>query len=291
MAIDKLQEKIRKMKNPLVIDFGMLPEHIPASFWNNDREFLSAYQAYSTQLLDGMKSIVPAVRFDFGAFALHGAEGLNVLADLLQKAKALAYYVFLDGVESLSGAAADQAALMLFSPQCQWTFDGLIISSYIGSDGITPYTNRMKQTDKDLFLVARTSNRSAAEMQDLLTGSRLAYVAKADIANRFSQSYVGRSGYSRVALVAAASSADCLRTLRGKYKDMFILLDGCDYPNANAKNCSYAFDQLGHGAIACAGYSVSGAWREDENCEDGIVAAVRAAERHKKNLTRYVSIL
>lgn len=291
MSIDKLQEKIRKMKNPLAVDFGMLPEHIPVSIGDIQSNFLPAYREYANRLLEGLKTIVPAVRFDFGSFALYGTDGLETLSGLLQKARALDYYIFLDGIEGLSGSAADQAAQILFSLGSTWEFDGLILASYIGSDGITPYTSRMKSTDKDLFIVARTSNRSAAEMQDLLTGSRLAYVAKADIANRFAQPYLGRSGYSRVALVAAASSADCLRTLRGKYKNLFMLLDGCDYPNANAKNCSNAFDKLGHGAIACAGYSVCGAWRDEPECENYIDAAVRATERHKKNLTRYVTIL
>jgi hypothetical protein len=68
------------------------------------------------------------------------------------------------------------------------------------------------------------------------------------------------------------------------------LLDGYDYPNANAKNCGFGFDNLGHGAAACAGVSILGAWRE-ENPEDPIAAAVQAAERMKKNLTRYVSVL
>ena len=291
MAIDKLQEKIRKTKNPLAVDFGMRSEHIPEAIVDTQPDFLSAYREYATQLLEGLKGVVPAVRFDFGSFALYGADGLSILCELLQKAKTLEYYRFLDGVESLSGAAAEQAAQMLFSQESAWDFDGLILAAYIGSDAITPYTSQMKETDKDLFVVARTSNRTAGEMQDLLTGSRLAYVAKADIANRFAAQYIGRSGYSRVALVAAASSADCLRTLRGKYKNIFMLLDGCDYPNANAKNCSYAFDKLGHGAIACAGYSISGAWRDEPECDDYVAAAVRAALRHKKNLTRYVTIL
>ena len=30
MSIDLLQERIRKMKNPAVLDFSILPEHIPS---------------------------------------------------------------------------------------------------------------------------------------------------------------------------------------------------------------------------------------------------------------------
>lgn len=91
--------------------------------------------------------------------------------------------------------------------------------------------------------------------------------------------------------MAAASSADSLRTLRTKYKYIFLLLDGFDYPNANAKNCSFAFDALGHGAMACAGLSVTAAWMDNDSPSEYVIAAVNAAERAKKNLNRYVTIL
>ena len=291
MAIDRLQEKIRKCKNPLAVDFGMLPEHIPAPIGENSEGFLQAYRQYVSELLTGLKGIVPAVRFDMGALALYGAAGMETLEQLLAQAKTQGYYVFLEGAEALSAQSAQRAAAILFSADSLWQFDGLILAAYIGSDSITPYVSMMKETDKDLFLVARTSNRSAAEMQDLLTGSRLAHVAKADVVNRFARQHMGRSNYSRVALVAAASSANSLRTLRATYKDLFMLLDGCDYPNANVKNCSNAFDKLGHGAVACAGLSVSAAWQEETDQTDYIGAAVRAVDRFKKNIARYVTVL
>ena len=263
----------------------------PAPIAEKYSQFLQAYGQYVSELLTGLKGTVPAVRFDLGALALYGAEGIDVLKQLLAQAKTQGYYVFLEGAEALSAQSAQRAAAILFGADSPWVFDGLILAAYIGSDSIAPYAAMMKETDKDLFLVARTSNRSAAETQDLLTGSRLAHIAKADIVNRFARHYIGRSNYSRVALVAAASSPNSMRTLRAAYKDIFLLLDGCDYPNANVKNCSNAFDKLGHGAVACAGLSVSAAWQEETDQSDYIGAAVRAAERFKKNISRYVTIL
>ena len=143
----------------------------------------------------------------------------------------------------------------------------------------------MNDNDKDIFVVIRTANKSATELQDLLTGTRLMHMANADIVNRFTQPYITRCAYSRIGAMAGASSAESLRTLRDKYKDMFLLVDGCDYPNANAKNCSYAFDRLGHGAIVSVGLSIIAAWMDSE--EDAIEAALRL----RKNLMRYITIL
>ena len=141
-------------------------------------------------------------------------------------------------------------------------------------------------------MILRSANKSASEIQDLLTGSRLVYTAAADITKRLGEPLLGRCGYSRIAGVGPATSPDALLTLRNKYPNIFLLVDGCDYSGANAKNCALAFDKLGHGAIACAGDSVVAAWREADTYQiDAIALAIQAAERLKKNLNRYVTIL
>lgn len=290
MAIDRLQDRIRKLKNPLVVDFGILPEHIPPQVMEAAGSFPAAYKQFCKEMLSALNQIVPAVRFDFNAFSVLGSEGLDVLEEVLTFAARQGYYVLLDGVQSLSAQDAERASQIFMDSSCRWYFDGLLLASYIGSDGIGPYVSALADNGKDLFVVVRTSNRTAQELQDLLTGARLVYMANADIANRFARPLIGRCGYSQVGMVGAAASADCLRTLRTKYKDMFLLLDGCDYPNANAKNCSHAFDRLGHGAAACAGLSITAAWMQSEGA-DYIAPAVAAAERMKKNLLRYVTIL
>jgi len=292
MAIDKLQEKIRKCKNPSVVDFGVLPEQIPPHLLESEGSFLPAYQRFCAELLAGLSGLVPAVRFSFSSFALYGGEGLAVLSNVLHIAKEKGYYIILDAPEMLSAQSAEAASDLLCNDACNWYFDGILCASYIGSDGLRPYIDKLKSNDKAVFAVVRTSNKTAPELQDLLTGSRLVHLAKADTVNRFAEAFVGRCGYSRVAVMAAAASADSLRTLRAKYKNIFLLLDGYDYPNANAKNCSFAFDKLGHGAAACAGTTVTAAWKMEES--DGwqyVEQAVAAAERMKKNLTRYVTVL
>ena len=289
MAIHRLQEKIRKMKNPTVVNFSMLPEHIPGQILENSKGFLDAKEQYSLALLSGLQDVVPAVRFSFLSYALAGAEGLQSLVRILQKARELDYYILLEGVDALSAQDAEIFAKALMDPDNALCFDGIILSAYIGSDALRPYLSQLKDSGKDLFVVVRTANKTAAELQDLLTGTRLMHMAKADIVNRFTQPLITRCGYSQIAVMAGASSADSLQTLREKYKDIFILVDGCDYPNANAKNCSFAFDKLGHGAAACAGLSVLSAWQETEG--DCVELAVQAAQRLKKNLTRYITIL
>ena len=290
MSIDKFHEKIRKMKNPSVLDLSVLPQKFPPELLQNNDKNILTYQRFYETLLDNLKDIVPAVRFDFNSFALMGSTGLESLEFLLTFAAGCGYYVLLDGVQTLSPQNAARSANFLLGNSCKWYFDGLIIDAGIGSDAIRPYAAKLNETGKSLFVVARTANKSAPETQDLLTGTRLAHVAKSDIINRYAEPLPGRCGYSQIGIMAGASSADSLRNLRSKFKHLFILIDGSDYPNANIKNCSFAFDPLGHGAAVCVGESITLAWQESVD-GDYLTAAVAAAERLKKNIARYISVL
>lgn len=292
MAIDKLQEKIRKLKNPSMVDFSVELEKIPPHIMQEEKNEILAYERFCRELLDGLKDIVPAVRFNMGRFSLLGPDGLFLLSRMTQYARKLEYYILLDAPECLSAGSAELSVKHFFSGHCLWAFDGLAVSAYAGSDVLKPYVKALKSSSKDLFVVLRTANKSAAELQDLLTGSRLVHMAAADILYRHCEPLVGRSGYSQVAAIGPASVADVLKKLRGRYKSMFLLLDGYDYPNANAKNCSFAFDKLGHGAIACAGSGVTCAWNADaSDGTDYVAQAADAAERMRKNLLRYTTVL
>lgn len=290
MSVDRLQDKIRKLKNPTVVDFNFTKDDIPSAFLQDDPFFPSAFEAYSKALLDGFKDQVGAVRFSLNRASVYGAEGIIALKEVMRYATKLGFYVLLDAPAAFDAGDAQIAAQKLFADE--WKFDGLVICAYIGSDAIRPYAQMLEQSNKALFVLTRSSNRSCQELQDLLTGSRLVYQAMADVVNRFAQGSTGRSGYGPVAAVAAANAPEALRILREKYKYQFLLVEGYDAPNANAKNCANAFDKLGHGAAVCAGTSVTAAWKEDPwTPEDYMQAAEESLRRIKKNLTRYVTIL
>ncbi len=273
-----------------MLELALAPGDLPPQIMAEAASAAQAYGRFCRALLEALQGVVPAVRFSFSAFALLGPEGLTELTASLKAAASAGYYVALDAPELLSPEAAGQAAEALWGPDSLFPCDGAIVSCYLGSDVLKPFLPYCAQQQKDLFAVVRTANRSAPEVQDLLAGSRLVHAAAADYVNRFGADTIGRSGYQRVGLMAAASSAGSLRTLRAQYPRLFLLLDGYDYPNANAKNCSFAFDRLGHGAAACGGRGITCAWKQGES-DDYLDQALAGAQRMKKNLTRYVTIL
>lgn len=286
MSVDILQEKIRKTKNPTMLELCPVMEELPPRF----SPTAEGCSAWFRELLSALKDTVPAVRISFAGFAMLGAAGMDALAEVVSFAKKQGYYVAMDAPELFSVRSATLVAGALLGPDSRFPCDGLIISAYAGSDMIKPFLEYCREGKRDVFVVARTANKSAPELQDLLSGGRLVHMAAADHVNRYGSDTAGKFGYTRVGILAAASSASSLKDLRTKYPKLFMLIDGADYPNANAKNCSNGFDRFGHGAVAVLGTSITTAWKQEENTDD-LEAALAAANRMKKNLNRYITIL
>ena len=161
MSVDKLQDKIRKMKNPTLVELSMAASELPPFLLEEEGSPARAYGRFCRELLDGLKGIVPGIRVNFASFALLGAEGMDALRDVLDYAKKLGYYVLLEAPQVLSHHAAAMTAQALGSADSVFYNDGLLIENYAGSDVIRPFLPYVKEQGKALFVVARTANKSA----------------------------------------------------------------------------------------------------------------------------------
>ena len=292
MSIDVLQEKIRKGKNPFMVDLALKVSDLPPGMLDQAGSAAAAYGQFCRELLGALKGIVPAVRVSFTAFGVLGPDGLAQLQSVLRDASSQGYYVALEAPYVTSPMMAEAVAEAVWGENAAYPCDGLILSAYPGSDTIRPFVTYVKSKKKDLFPVVRTSNKSAPEIQDLLTGSRLVHVAAADLVNRFGEGFVGKYGYARISVVAGANAPESLRMLRNKYPKLFLLVDDLDYAGCNVKNCTHGFDKFGHGAAICVGPTVTAAWQKaGTDGKDYPEQAAAAAERVNKTLSSYVTIL
>jgi orotidine-5'-phosphate decarboxylase len=284
MSIDILQEKIRKTKSPIIVDLAVRPDHIP-EFLRDGKNEAEALDYFCRELLNGLKGKVPGVRFSFDQWALLGS--LDSLFALTKLATELGYYVVMDGPAVLSPWAAQRASTLFDTFCC----DSLILCPYIGSDAMKPFVPFCKE-GKSVFFAARTANKSAAELQDIMTGTRLIHAAVADHVKRLGEPIMGKCGYSQMGVLTAATNANAVSGLRMKFKTTFLLVDGLDYPGGNGKNCSYGFDRFGHGCALSVGPEITAAWAgEDCDPHNFVELAVQAADRIRNNMTRYVTIL
>ncbi len=304
MSIDVLQAKIRKTKNPSMICIAPSVLDLPmavkdaahAQYGDTLRAAAEGYRQFSIGILDALKDIVPAVSIVSGAFAALGSDGVAAMEDVLAHARSLGYYVLLDlmradvalNAEAMARACFGkiQVGEQAFTP---YACDGVLMTGYLGSDSVKPFTEYCSD-GKNVFVIARSSNKSAREVQDLLSGDRVVYQVMADLAMRWSLDRFGKFGYAEIGIAAAATNPGVLRSLREKYDRLFFLVPGYGTQGGSAKDVQYAFDKLGHGAAVMAGRSILYAWQRQES-GDYRQCARDAALKMREQILGYVTVL
>ena len=306
MSIDRLQQCIRARKNPTMVSLdpvaSRLPPHLlagaAAQYGESLQALAQAYEDFSRGILDALQDLVPAVKVQAGCYQALGRDGAAALEHVLAYAKSLGYYVLLDTAQSptpVTGEALAQACFggipvgtQRFTPLA---CDGLSLQPYQGSDAvqaILPYTAQ----DKSLFLQARTANKSAREMQDLLSGDRVLHQVVMDLAMRWCGEKYGRSGYANIGVVISGTHPDFLIRFRRKYDRLFFLVPGYGSRGAYGKDVQHAFDRAGHGAVVCAGRTLLYAYEKaGSDGRDYQAQTRRAAEKMRDNILTYIEVL
>lgn len=307
MSIDVLQERIRKLKCPIMVGLDpylpILPRHIVRDAFDEYGQTLrgaaEAYYRFCTELLDRLSPIVPAVKLQSACFEALGADGINQMQRISKYAKELGYYVLMDSMRGDVGSVAEIYAQAVFGSvsvgetACQlYSCDGLTVNGYLGSDGIKPFLPYCKHDGKNVFILLKTSNKSSREVQDLLSGDRVVYTAMADLAMRWGSDLFGKNGYSEIGAVVGATFPQTMKLLREKYDRLFFVVPGYGAQGGTAKNVQFAFDRFGHGAIVSASRSIICAWQKDGgDGENYLDCAEEAALKMKADIGKYVVIL
>ena len=306
MSIDILQQRIRKVKNPTMVcicpSILEIPMQIKAqaqvAYGDTLKAAAEAYRAFSFGILDCLKDYVPAVSIISGCFSALGADGVAAMQEVLQYAKELGYYVLLDMMRSDLGQTAQMLAASCFgsvqvgsSSFTPYACDGVLMSGFLGSDSVKPFTKYCAE-GKNVFIISRSSNKSAREVQDLISGDRLMYQVMADLAIRWSTNLYADSGYSEIGIAVGATNPDVLKELRRKYPQLFFLVPGYGAQGGGAKDAQYAFDRYGHGAAILAGRSILYAYRKQEDDGENYQACARkAAEKMREQILTYITVL
>jgi orotidine-5'-phosphate decarboxylase len=137
--------------------------------------------------------------------------------------------------------------------------DAITINAYTGADGIEPFANMASKQGKGLFVLVRTSNPSAAAIQDFAdaNGQRM-YEKLAEVvaqsANKAER--IGNTGYSNIGMVVGGTAPDVTTALRQKYDKVLFLVPGYGSQGASAADCVRFCKHDGTGALINASRSI-----------------------------------
>lgn len=270
---DRLCQAVKTKKTALTVGLDPVYSRLPDAI-KNHRQMNDEFDAaaavdaifdFCTQTMRIIAPMVPAVKINIAFFEKYLWEGLETYYSLMSEADDLELEVIGDVKRGDIGHTAEiYASAHLENPELAGLEDTLApdaitINGYTGTDGIEPFADVADKQGKGVFVLVRTSNPSAAAVQDFADADGQTMYEKladivAQIANK--EERIGENGYSNIGMVVGGTAPDVTTSLRRKYNKIWFLVPGYGSQGATAADCIRFCKPDGTGALINASRSI-----------------------------------
>ena len=200
-----------------VLCLGLDPdrESLPAGFSRD----LAGVERFAAMIVDSAGPHAAAIKPNLAFWESHGSAGMAALERIRARLPS-DLPVLADAKRGDISSTAEHQAVALFD---RLGADAITINPYVGREGLEPFLAR---ADRFAYVLCRTSNPGAAELQGLIVEAEPAEDAPAEplylrVARRTATWQPGRVG-----LVVGATAPDELRAVRALVPEMPILVPG-----------------------------------------------------------------
>jgi len=278
---DRLCEAVKSKKTTLIVGLDPVYSRLPLPIrshrdMNDEFDAAAAVDAifdFCTQVMRIVGPMVPAVKMNIAFFERYLWEGIESYYSLISEAEELGLEIIGDVKRGDIGHTAEAyAAAHLENPELvgledTLAPDAITVNGYTGLDGIEPFAAVAQKQGKGIFVLVRTSNASAAAIQDFTDADgqrmyeKMAEVV-AEIANKPDR--IGDSGYSNVGMVVGGTSPDVTSALRDKFENIWFLVPGYGSQGASAQDCVRFCKPDSTGALINASRSIIYAYEKPQ---------------------------
>ena len=270
---DRLCQAVKAKKTALIVGLDPVYSRLPAAIrghrqMNDEFDAAAAVDAlldFCTQTLRIVAPQVAAVKINIAFFDMYLGVGIEAFYALLAEAEALGLETIGDIKRGDVGhTAGEYAAAHLVNSELAGledtvTPDAITINGFAGADGIRPFADVANQQGKGVFVWVRSSNPSAAVIQDFADsdGQRMYEKLAAVVAEiAYEKDRIGRSGYSNLGMIVGGTGPKETANLRDQYDKVWFLVPGYGFQGASATDCIRFCKADGTGALITASRSI-----------------------------------
>ena len=188
--VEMLRSSAVKHKSIVCLGADPLLEKIPVTHGTTEERIVKFY----SDILDACFSsgTVPAtVKANYGAYAQYGFDGLRALKRVSEKVKSSGLPLILDAKRGDAGPYSANYARESFD---FWGADAVTVAPYMGSDSVGPFIEYCEQKGKGIYILNRTSNKGAADLQNLMVDGKHLFVKTAEKIVEWGQNARGNVG-------------------------------------------------------------------------------------------------
>jgi len=166
----RLSEHITNKKSHLCVGLDISPEGL-----ENKNAKITDLIDHSLKVIDATADLAVSYKPNLAFFERWGSDGFKWLVKIIEYIGNNSI-IIADGKRGDIGNTAKQYAISIFD---HFRFDAVTINPYMGSDSIKPF---IQNPEKGIFILCRTSNKSASELQELQVGGNTLYEKVAKLA-------------------------------------------------------------------------------------------------------------
>jgi orotidine-5'-phosphate decarboxylase len=279
MFVDRLINKISEKNNPSVVGLDTILDYVPRylkeeHFQTHGKNLKGAANAileFNRQIIDQVSDLVPVVKLQLGCYEMYGIEGMIAFNETVKYAKQKDLLVIADGKRNDIGSSASYYSTAYLGKtsideisETVFDVDALTVNPYLGIDGLKPFITDCINFGKGIFILAKTSNKSAGQFQEIVSEhGKSMYEIVAELINECAKLVKGKDGYSSIGAVVGATYPNQARMLRNLMKSSFFLVPGYGAQGGTAADVVHSFDKNGKGAIVNASRSIIGAYQSE----------------------------
>ncbi|MBT4555814.1 MAG: orotidine-5'-phosphate decarboxylase [Candidatus Marinimicrobia bacterium] len=239
-----LKDLCKDRQSWLCVGLDMSPESFGSTNLGNLKE-------HTFKVIDATRDLAVAYKPNFAFFERWGAAGF---AWLEETAMYIGddHFKIADAKRGDIGNTAEHYAKSIFG---HFGFDCVTLSPYMGRDSIDPF---LKDPEKGVFILCRTSNESASDFQNNLNHGEPLFEKVAQWAN-------GLNYFNNVGLVVGATAPEELTRVREISPDLSLLIPGVGAQGGDLEHSVKMGNQSGVGLINISrGISFAGDMSEKE---------------------------
>jgi orotidine-5'-phosphate decarboxylase len=265
---DRLAGLVEARETQIVL--GLDPD--PAKLWPQAGGDVAAH---CRAVIDAAGPACVAVKPQVACFERLGVPGWQALEQTIAHARAAGLLVLADAKRGDIDISARRYAEAFLAPG-GLEADALTVSPYLGADSLEPFVGAARAAGAGLFVLVRTSNPGAADLQDLeLAGGGTVWERAARIVDSLGEPGAA-SGLSEVGAVVGATAPEHLVRARELMAHAVFLLPGIGAQGGRVEDLAPAFAPGRAGGLVTSSRSIVFA---HENGGEPAAAARAEAER------------
>jgi orotidine-5'-phosphate decarboxylase len=273
---DRLVDACERVRSPVCVGLDPHLDQLPPELGAAD-DPTAASRRFCFEILEALEDVVPAIKPQIAFFEQMGPDGVRLYFDVIREAHRRGFFVIGDIKRSDIGSTAAAYARAHLGPDDGSAADVVTVNPYLGIDGVRPFLEVGRPHGRGVIVLVRTSNPSAAELQDLHCDGQEIYRHVGRLVTEWGSAAVGRHGFSDVgAVVGATRPAEAAR-LRGELPTTFFLVPGFGAQGGTVEDIVRTFHSSKQGALISSSRGVLFAYRDQPESTSFALAAREAA--------------